>query len=214
MPWRQLDLFSATGRPVAENVGAPIEPPRLVPSSLDDSALVAALPGARVADCHALCAEAGRRRLVAAIPALEALCRRLKGFGREHPVPEQIAALRGLAAIRTSEAAAAVSRLIVDNAVQGPAVRDAVQAAVLLGCHLPPAASLPLLRHNDASVRAAACRCARPHADLVPLLIDLLDDLHGIVAIAAACALGRAGRIEAQPMLARLLRDGANRGSH
>ena len=41
----------------------------------------------------------------------------------------------------------------------------------------------------------------------MPLLVDLLDDLHEIVAVAAACALGRAGRIEAQPRLARLLRD-------
>ena len=140
-------------------------------------------------------------------PALEALCRRFKGFGREHAVPEQIAALRGLAAISTRDAATAVSCIIADNVVQGPAVHDAVQAAVLLGCRLPPVVSLPLLRHNDASVRAAACRCARPHADVVPLLIDLLDDLHRVVTVAAACALGRAGRMEAQPMLARLLRD-------
>jgi HEAT repeat protein len=41
----------------------------------------------------------------------------------------------------------------------------------------------------------------------MPVLVDLLDDLHGLVAAAAACALGRAGRIEAQPALARLLRD-------
>ena len=47
----------------------------------------------------------------------------------------------------------------------------------------------------------------RPHPDVMPLLVDLLDDLHGPVAVAAGCALGRAGRIEARPMLARLLRD-------
>ncbi len=41
----------------------------------------------------------------------------------------------------------------------------------------------------------------------MPLLVDLLDDLHGPVAVAAGCALGRAGRIEALPMLARLLRE-------
>jgi HEAT repeat protein len=86
-------------------------------------------------------------------------------------------------------------------------LHDAAQAAVLLECRLPPAVSLPLLRHNNAHVRAGACRCARPHADVVPGLVDLLDDLNGIVAIAAACALGRAGRIEALPMLVRLLRD-------
>ena len=158
-------------------------------------------------DCHALCAEAGRRRLIAAIPALEALCRRFKGFGLEHAVPEQIAALRGLAAISTREAAAAVSRIIAENVVQGPGLHDAVRAAVLLECRLSPAVSLPLLRHKDARVRAAACRVARTHADVMPVLVDLLDDLHRLVAVAAACALGRAGRVEAQPALARLLRD-------
>jgi HEAT repeat protein len=207
MSGRQLDLFSAAGLPAADETAAHVEPCRLAPSDLDDSALVVALPEARVVDCHALCAEAGRRRLIAAIPALEALCRRFKGFGLEHAVPEQIAALRGLAAISTREAAAAVSRIIADKVVQGPGLHDAVHTAVLLECRLPPAVSLSLLRHNDARVRAAACRVAGPHADVMPLLVDLLDDLHEIVAVAAACALGRAGRIEAQPRLARLLRD-------
>jgi HEAT repeat protein len=204
---RQLDLFSAAGLPATDDTAAPVEPSRLVPGNLDDSALVVALPGARVTDCHALCAEAGRRRLIAAVPALAALCRRFKGFGLEHAVPEQIAALRSLAAIGTREAAAAVSRIIAESVVQGPGLHDAVRVAVLLECRLPPAVSLPLLRHNDARVRAAACRVARPHAEVMPVLVDLLDDLHRLVAVAAACALGRAGRIEAQPVLARLLRD-------
>lgn len=224
---RQLDLFSAAGLPEGDDTSGPIEPPPcLVPSNLDDPALVAALPGARVADCRALCAEAGRRRLIAAITALKALCRRFKGFGLGLIAPpelrharrrfrtsgagsvaEQVAALRGLAAISTREAAAAVSRIIADNVVQGPALHNAVHAAVLLECRLPPAVSLPLLRNNDAQVRAAACRCARPHADVKPLLVDLLDDLRGPVSVAAACALARAGRFEARPMLARLLRD-------
>jgi len=121
-------------------------------------------------------------------------------------VPEQIAALHGLAAIGSREAAASVSRIIADNVVQGPALHDAVQAAVVLKCRFPPAVSLSLLRHNDPRVRAAACQCIRPHADITPLLVDLLDDLHGLVAVAAACALGRAGRTEAVPILARLLR--------
>jgi HEAT repeat protein len=122
-------------------------------------------------------------------------------------VPEQIAALRSLTSIGTPEAAAAVSRILADNVIQGPGLGDAVYAAVQLRCRLPPTTSVALLRHSDASVRAAACRCARPHPDVVPLLLDLLDDLHQAVATAAACALGRAGRVEAQPALARLLRE-------
>ena len=179
-----------------------------MPRDLDDAALVAVISEARLADCRALCQEAGKRRLTAAVPALEALCRRFKGFGLEHAVPEQVAALHGLEAMRTREASAAVSRIIADGVVQGPGLYDAVHVAATLGCRLPPSVSLHLLRHNDPGVRAAACRCTQPHAEAIPLLLDLLDDLHGTVAFAAACALGRAGRIEARPMLTRLLREG------
>ena len=38
-------------------------------------------------------------------------------------------------------------------------------------------------------------------------MIDLLDDLNQAVARSAACALGQMGRIEARPMLARVLRE-------
>jgi HEAT repeats len=205
---RQLDLFSGRGLPGSDEVAARVEPARLVPSDLDDATLVAVLPEARLANCRALCEEAGRRRLTAAVPALEALCQRFKGFGVEHAVPEQIAALRGLVAIRTHEAGVAVARFITGNVVQGPALCEAVRAAAIIGCRLPPGFSLKLLRHNDPRVRAAACRCTQLHAEVIPLLLDLLDDLHGTVAFAAACALGRAGRIEARPMLTRLLREG------
>lgn len=204
---RQLDLFAAAGVPVSDDMTVTPEPPRLVADALDDLVLAATIATARLADCRALCAEAGRRGLTTAIPALEDLCRRFKGFGLEHAVPEQIAALNAFTAIGTPEAAAAVAGIIADGVVQGPGLRDAVDAAVHLGCRLPPAISAVLLRHCDAQVRAAACRCTRPHPDVMPLLIDLLDDLHGHVAVAAGCALGRAGRIEALPMLGRLLRD-------
>jgi hypothetical protein len=117
---RQLDLFSAAGVPVADDATATPESPRLAPSALDDVALAATLATARLADCRALCAEVGRRRLTTAIPALEGLCRRFKGFGLEHAVPEQIAALNALTAFSTPEAAAAVSRIIADGVVQGP----------------------------------------------------------------------------------------------
>ena len=60
-------------------------------------------------------------------------------------MPEQIAALNALTAISTPEAAAAVSRIIADGVVQGPGLRDAVDAAVQLGCRLPPAISAALL---------------------------------------------------------------------
>ena len=77
---------------------------------LEDEALIAAIAAASLDHCAGLVAEAVRRRLAAAIPALEALCRRFAGFGIDHMVPEQSAALRALAAIGSRDAAEAVSR--------------------------------------------------------------------------------------------------------
>ncbi len=101
--------------------------------------MVAAIADAAgVATCRALAEEAGRRRLVAAVPALEALCRRFKGFGLLHTVPEQIAALQGLVAIGGAEAAATVLRFVIDGVVLGPGLSAAIAAAATLQCRLPP----------------------------------------------------------------------------
>jgi len=92
LPDRQLDLFDASGRAAAPS-STPADRPRLVAEALDDFDLVGAIPGASLEDCHGVTREAVRRRLGIAVPALEALCRRFRGFGLEHTVPEQVAAL-------------------------------------------------------------------------------------------------------------------------
>jgi hypothetical protein len=83
-----------------------------------------------------LAAEAGRRRLAAAVPSLETLCRRFSGFGIDRMVPEQAAALEALSAIGGREAARAVSRLIVRAVVQGPTLNLAVSTAARIGSAL------------------------------------------------------------------------------
>ncbi len=206
MSGRQLDLFSAAGFGSAHTAATIVERPRLAPAELDDDALAAAISGASLADCHPLAAEAGRRRLVRVVPALEALCRRFKGFGVEHAIPEQTAALEGLAAIGGHEAAQAVARIVLDQVVQEPGLSGAVDVAARIGSALPPVAVASLLRHSAPAIRACACRCARPWPDVILLMIELLDDLNGFVATAAACSLGRMGMIEARPALVRLLR--------
>lgn len=153
-----------------------------------------------------LAAEAGRRRLRTAVPALDRVCRRFAGFGVEQPVPEQVAALEALAAIGGREAARMVATLVAKAVVQGPTLKTAVAAAARLGSALPTATLLDLLHHPDPAVRADACRCASSSPDLVPLLIDLLDDLNAGVGIAAAFALARIGRAEARLWLLGLLR--------
>ena len=206
-PDAQLDLFAAAGpeRATAAPHGAAAQ--AVAVEALDYAALVAAIPEAGLADAHRLTIEAARRRLVAAVPALERLCRRFAGFGLTHPVPEQVAAIEALAALGGGDAAAAVTRIIAQGVVQGPMVRTAVVAAARLGTGLPADMVLALLRHPDPLVRADACRCARFRPDIAAVLSDLLHDLHREVADQAACALGRMGRDDARPALLRLLRD-------
>jgi hypothetical protein len=207
MSGEQLDLFSGGGFRVDQPPPDPPKRPRLVPGDLDDAALIAAIPRASFGDCRALAREAGRRRLMAAIPALEALCRRFRGFGLQHVLPEQAAALEGLAAIGGRDAAVVVARIIVDRVVQGLGLIDAVRAAASLGSSLPAGIVAQLLRHADPEVRAHACRCAPSQPEVGSLLVDLLEDLNRAVATAAACALGRMGRVGARPRLVRLLRE-------
>jgi hypothetical protein len=169
--------------------------------------LIAAIPESSLTDSAALAAEAARRQLAAAVPALAALCRRFSGFGSDRIVPEQAAALRGLAMIGGREAAYAISRIIEQAVVRGPALNVAVSAAAQLGSRLSLDTLRALLRHAEPGVRAEACRCVRPAPELIALLVDLFDDLDRTVAKAPACALGRMGRTEARPLLKRWLRD-------
>lgn len=206
MTGRQLDLFSGSSIPSPKATPQPIAPCKPPPCELSDAVLIAAIPEAGLADASALATEAGRRRLAAAVPALEQLCRRFTGFGSEQVIPEQAVALEALAMIGGSQAADAVARIICKRAVQGPATRIALSAGANLGSELPRDATLSLLRHADRCVRADACRCVRFWPEVVPVLVDLLDDLDDDVRIAAACALGRLRRPEGKRMLIHQLR--------
>jgi HEAT repeat protein len=203
---QQLDLFSATGIPPETHAPDPASP-ELVPADLDDDALIAAIPRAGMAQASALAAEAGRRRLVAAVAALEELCRRFAGFGLERAVPEQVAALRALSLIGSPQSAQAVARLIARRIVQGPSRKVAIRSAAQLRSALPAETVLALLHDADPEIRADACRCAGAWPAAIPILLDLIDDSDGEVRVAACCALGRLGLREARPALARLLRE-------
>ena len=203
----QLDLFATNGIVAASPAPGWERPPGLVCSELDDGALIAAIPNVRLVDCCDLAEEAVRRGLTSAVPALEALCRRFKGFGLTHAVPEQVAAVKAIAALSGREASAALVRILCDDVMQGPGLAEAVHAAAALRVQLPAGHGMVLLRHAEPAVRADACRCVPPHSSVVAILIDLLEDLHPTVATAAACALGHFGHREARPILSRLLRD-------
>jgi hypothetical protein len=202
----QLDLFSGSG--AATGASAAPRPAALVPAELDDAAIVAAILDSGLADTLVVVAEAGRRRLAAAIPVLAALCHRFTGFGGSVLVPEQAAALEALAAIGGREAAKAMATLFAREAVTGPTLAVAVRAAANLQPVLPAGRVTALLRHADPGIRTDSCRCARPSPEIIAVLIDLMEDLDGRVSTAAACALGRMGREEARAaLIARLRQD-------
>jgi HEAT repeat protein len=204
MAAEQLDLFAGVS-PAAE-FRAPTQQDAPNAAALLDDALVAGLPIATLSTAPLLAAEAARRRLVAAVPALERLCRRLIGFGAETIVPEQAAALRALAVIGGGEAGEVVARLIVERVVQGPNLGLALDAAKPLHSRLPADLLAELLRHSDPAIRAGACHCVLfPAPVLIEQLALLLDDRSPAIAAAAACALGRLGEVKARPLLMRLL---------
>lgn len=214
---RQADLFSGSGFRAEPERPAPAGRPPADWAAADwtaadwtaaaDERLIAALADAGLADALAIVAEIRRRGLRQAIPALERLCRRFRGFGLDRAVPEQTVALDALAHLGGDDAARAVARLIDGNVVRGPGLQPAVRVAADLGAVLTAASALRLLRDNDPAVRANACRClgGQPPPPALATLVDLLDDLHPPVRLAAACALGRAGRREARgPLVACL----------
>jgi hypothetical protein len=201
MDHAQLELFAHQSPiPLASN---PEAGRRIAAEDLLDAALIAGIPDASLADAPALAAEAGRRGLGEAVQALAALCTRFLGYGGDCRVPEQIAALEALCGIGGAEASRSVNQMIVKGIVQGPNLAAALIVAARLGVKLNSDVALPLLRHAEPSVRAAACACVRAGGEIVATLIELLTDLNGEVATAAACTLGGMGRIEVLNSLKR-----------
>jgi HEAT repeat protein len=204
----QLDLFGSAGfrHEASPPVPRPPGPGTATQAAdLTDAALIAAIPDATLTTCDALAGEAAGRRLRSAVPALEALCRRFKGFGLQHAIPEQVVSLQALAAIGGPDATAAIRRIVVGEVVASPGQHEAMRAAAALRCILPEPIAAALLAHADPEIRAQACRCVPRTAPIIALLVTLLDDLNPGVATAAAKALGRMGRPEARPRLIRLL---------
>jgi hypothetical protein len=199
----QLDLFGDRLDLARPSNGASAKP--IAPEGLSDGDLISAIPDATLGEASAMAAEAGKRRLSAAVPVLTSLCNRFVGYGAGVAVPEQIAALNALGAIGGQEAKHAVSRLIAKKIVQGPTLITALTVASQLDVVLPSDVSLNLLRDPTSSVRAATCGCVRAGHEVITMLVSMIDDPDDEVALASACALGRMGRIEALGHLKRHL---------
>jgi HEAT repeat protein len=155
--------------------------------------------------------EIARRRLASGIPALAALCRRHAGFGRSKVIPQQKSAIEALGVIGGRAASQALARLIERGAFEGPGLTIALQEAIRMASPLSEPLVTNLLRVDDPGARAAAARCVRIWPRCVPALIELLQDLHEDVRLAAACALGRMGVGSARPILLNALREQPSR---
>jgi hypothetical protein len=159
----QLDLFSDRGVEAEQDL-SPSPCPAMVSADIEDEVLIAAIAESDLADSCELAAEAGRRQLAAAVPALAALCRRFAGFGTRRLIPEQAAAIEALALIGGRDAADAVSETIERAVAQGPGLQIALSAAARLGSRLSSAALRQLLQHPESQsfepmLVAAPVRC-------------------------------------------------------
>jgi hypothetical protein len=166
MPELQLDLFSDRGVE-AEQALSPSRCPAMVSADIEDEVLIAAIAESDLADSCELAAEAGRRQLAAAVPALAALCRRFAGFGTRRLIPEQAAAIEALALIGGRDAADAVSETIERAVVQGPGLQIALSAAasrlaLVVSC-LAAAVATPRASHSS---RCLSLRPSVARADL------------------------------------------------
>ncbi len=202
---RQPDLFTSVVAKIDSRSAIEDQKKPIILDELSDEMLISALSGGSINDTLALVAEAGRRRLTKAIPALEKLCRSFAGFGADVLIKEQAAALHALSLIGGDDAAHAVTIMISKRIVQGPTLGIALKTAAKLHAKLSSNTLRTFLQHDDPCVRTEACRCVLRHNDLAAILIDLLGDLNIEVRNSSACALGRLGRQEARPILQALL---------
>ncbi|MDE0385303.1 MAG: hypothetical protein OXI22_15575, partial [Defluviicoccus sp.] len=115
---RQFDLFG--DRPPAAPDAGPAPPP-LQPDALSDDDILDLLPDAAMRDAVLLCHLAVERGLGdRALPALDRLWRRFRGFGRERPQPEQQAVVQALARIGTKAAAERLAAIVAAADLPAP----------------------------------------------------------------------------------------------
>ncbi len=196
---RQFDLFG--DRPPAAPDAGPASPP-LRPETLSDDEILDLLPDAAMRDAVLLCRLVVERRLGdRALPALDLLWRRFRGYGRERPQPEQEAVVQALARIGTKEAADRLAGIVTAADLPPPLLPAALPAARDAGLTLPRGFAYPLLGHADPRVRALAARLGRFGGADIAALEELIGDFHRPVRRAAAVALARLGGASAKPVL-------------
>ena len=196
---RQFDLFG--DRPAAAPDVRPASPP-LRPDTLSDDEILDRLPAAGLRDALLLCSLVVERNLgERAVPALDRLWRRFKGFGRERRLPEQEAVVETLARIGTKRAKDLLARIVTAADLPPPLLPVALRAALAAGLRLPRGFTGPLLRHVDSDVRECAAGLGQFGRPDIAALEGLIGDTHPPARRAAAVVLGRLGRASAKAVL-------------
>ena len=201
---RQFDLFG--DRPPAVPDAGPVARP-LQPDTLSDDEILDLLPDARMRDAVLLCSLVVERELGdRALPALDGLWRRFRGFGRARRLPEQEAVVEALARIGTTGARDMLAGIVTAADLPPPLLSVALRAAREAGLALPRGFAGPLLRDADPRVRELSARLKRFGKPDIDALEELIGDTHRPVRRAAAVALGWLGRASAKPVLLEELR--------
>ena len=196
---RQLDLFE--DRPTAAPDARPASPP-LRPDTLSDDEILQLFPDAGTRDAVLLCGLVVERGLGdRALPALDRLWRRFRGFGRERPLPEQEAVMEALARIGTTGASDLLAGIVTAADLPPPLLPAALRAALQAGLGLPRGFAVPLLGNADLRVRELAARLGHFGKPDIDLLEVLIDDPYRPVRRAAAVALGWLGGASAKHVL-------------
>ncbi|MDE0335859.1 MAG: hypothetical protein OXI64_12925 [Defluviicoccus sp.] len=201
---RQLDLFGDRA-PAAPESAPASRPVRL--DTLSDDDILDLLPDAGMEDAVLLCGLVVERGLGdRALPALDRLWRRFRGFGHDRPQPEQEAVVETLARVGTAEARDMLRRIVTAVDLPPPLLPVGLRAALTAGLRLPRTFTGPLLRHADPHARELAARLSRFDRPDIAALEESIGDTHAPVRRAAAVALGRLGRASAKPVLLEELR--------
>ena len=195
----QFDLFTGGGtvEPAAVPAGKPFRP-----EALSDEDILARIPSAGISDVGLLCNLAIERGLGdRAVPALETLWRRFKGFGYERPEPQQTAVIETLAKLGTARAKQLLVDIVTARDLPPPLLPAALSAARSAALHLPANFVRPLLAHADPRIRELAARLSGFGQPDIGALAACLDDTQPAVRRAAAIVLGQFGDARAKAIL-------------
>ena len=183
----QMDLFGDNPTAVSATSS---QPPDVDLQALSDPELLALSPKANLSNVGDLCDEVLNRNLGdAAVPALDALWHRFRGYGDKGALPEQRGALDTLARIETATARQALTRIV--RAAHPDTLLPAVlQAAVTAGVPLPLRQMEPWLDHKLPEVRVCGFTLAQKANPPAHLLEKGLSDPYPSVRRAALISAG------------------------